>query len=358
MKEHVLEARDFLVAHVGATATGAEALTDVTDTHGEPAGRRATPAARGRSPASASIELGQLLAGPFTGRLLGDLGAEIIKVEPPGQPDPHPRLGQGALRRPLALVAGAVAQQEVHHARTCGTSAGRSSCSSSSSTPTSSSRTSGRARSRSGTSAPSGCGGEPRARPRARLRLRPDGPVRRSGPASPPSPRRWAASATSTASPASRRRGCTSRSATRSRACSRRRGSLPRSTGATRSAAARARWSTSRCSRLLRAAREHGSGVRPARDRARPGRHGPEGRRAVEHLQVARRQVDGDRGERGQASSAGSARRWAGPSSRTTRSSPPTSPAARTRRRSRASSPSGRRGTTATEIDESSTRPA
>jgi formyl-CoA transferase len=33
------------------------------------------------------IELGQLLAGPFTGRLLGDLGAEIIKVEAPGQPD-------------------------------------------------------------------------------------------------------------------------------------------------------------------------------------------------------------------------------------------------------------------------------
>ncbi|HUG65891.1 MAG TPA: CoA transferase [Gaiellaceae bacterium] len=34
------------------------------------------------------VELGQLLAGPFTGRLLGDLGAEIIKVEAPGQPDP------------------------------------------------------------------------------------------------------------------------------------------------------------------------------------------------------------------------------------------------------------------------------
>ena len=33
------------------------------------------------------IELGQLLAGPFTGRLLGDLGAEIIKIEAPGQPD-------------------------------------------------------------------------------------------------------------------------------------------------------------------------------------------------------------------------------------------------------------------------------
>jgi crotonobetainyl-CoA:carnitine CoA-transferase CaiB-like acyl-CoA transferase len=34
------------------------------------------------------IELGTLLAGPFAGRLLGDLGAEIIKIEPPGQPDP------------------------------------------------------------------------------------------------------------------------------------------------------------------------------------------------------------------------------------------------------------------------------
>lgn len=34
------------------------------------------------------IELGALLAGPFTGRLLGDLGAEIVKVEAPGQPDP------------------------------------------------------------------------------------------------------------------------------------------------------------------------------------------------------------------------------------------------------------------------------
>lgn len=34
------------------------------------------------------IELGVLIAGPFAGRLLGDMGAEIIKVEPPGQPDP------------------------------------------------------------------------------------------------------------------------------------------------------------------------------------------------------------------------------------------------------------------------------
>ncbi len=34
------------------------------------------------------IELGTLLAGPFTGRLLGDMGAEIVKVEAPGKPDP------------------------------------------------------------------------------------------------------------------------------------------------------------------------------------------------------------------------------------------------------------------------------
>lgn len=34
------------------------------------------------------IELGTLLAGPFCGQLFGDLGAEVIKAEPPGQGDP------------------------------------------------------------------------------------------------------------------------------------------------------------------------------------------------------------------------------------------------------------------------------
>jgi len=34
------------------------------------------------------IELGTLLAGPFCGQLMGDFGAEVIKVEPPGQGDP------------------------------------------------------------------------------------------------------------------------------------------------------------------------------------------------------------------------------------------------------------------------------
>ena len=30
------------------------------------------------------IELGQLLAGPFAGCMLGYFGAEVIKIEPPG----------------------------------------------------------------------------------------------------------------------------------------------------------------------------------------------------------------------------------------------------------------------------------
>ncbi|MBP7668288.1 MAG: CoA transferase [Burkholderiaceae bacterium] len=34
------------------------------------------------------LELGQLIAGPFAGKTLGDFGADVIKVEPPGDGDP------------------------------------------------------------------------------------------------------------------------------------------------------------------------------------------------------------------------------------------------------------------------------
>jgi formyl-CoA transferase len=34
------------------------------------------------------IEMGQLIAGPFCGKLLGEFGAEVIKIEPPGTGDP------------------------------------------------------------------------------------------------------------------------------------------------------------------------------------------------------------------------------------------------------------------------------
>ena len=40
------------------------------------------------------IEMGTLIAGPFCGQLLGDLGAEVIKIEPPGKGDPMRQWGQ------------------------------------------------------------------------------------------------------------------------------------------------------------------------------------------------------------------------------------------------------------------------
>jgi len=39
------------------------------------------------------LELGSFIAGPFAGQLLGDLGADVVKVEPPGEGDPMRRWG-------------------------------------------------------------------------------------------------------------------------------------------------------------------------------------------------------------------------------------------------------------------------
>jgi formyl-CoA transferase len=43
------------------------------------------------------VEVGTLISGPFAARLLGDMGAEVIKIEPPGSPDPIRTWGQAEL---------------------------------------------------------------------------------------------------------------------------------------------------------------------------------------------------------------------------------------------------------------------
>jgi formyl-CoA transferase len=55
-----------------------------------------SPAAPAQGPLAGIrvIEAGQLLAGPFCGQLLGDFGAEVIKLEPPGAGDPMRQWGR------------------------------------------------------------------------------------------------------------------------------------------------------------------------------------------------------------------------------------------------------------------------
>ena len=46
------------------------------------------------------LELGTLIAGPFCGQLMGDMGAEVIKIEAPGQGDPMRHWGPQAAGTP------------------------------------------------------------------------------------------------------------------------------------------------------------------------------------------------------------------------------------------------------------------
>ncbi|MEP3050690.1 MAG: CoA transferase [Erythrobacter sp.] len=51
------------------------------------------------------VEMGQLLAGPFCGQLMGDMGAEVIKIEPPGKGDPMRDWGQGEEKVQWEVIA-------------------------------------------------------------------------------------------------------------------------------------------------------------------------------------------------------------------------------------------------------------
>lgn len=51
------------------------------------------------------VEMGQLIAGPFCGQLLGDMGAEVAKREPPGEGDPMRNWGQGGVPVTWRVIA-------------------------------------------------------------------------------------------------------------------------------------------------------------------------------------------------------------------------------------------------------------
>src|ERR671932_925283 len=53
----------------------------------QPAGRAAGPLSDGPLTGLRAVEFGQLLAGPYVGTLLGDFGADVVKIEAPGSGD-------------------------------------------------------------------------------------------------------------------------------------------------------------------------------------------------------------------------------------------------------------------------------
>ena len=138
------------------------------------------------------LELGSFIAGPFAGQLLGDLGADVVKVEPPETGDPMRRWGvlddgrslwwpaiarnkrsvavdlrdergRDVVRRLAAHVRRRARELQAGHARAVGPRLRRARR------------------------------GEPGGRARARVRLRPDRARGPTSPASARSARRWAA---------------------------------------------------------------------------------------------------------------------------------------------------------------------
>ena len=245
------------------------------------------------------IELGTLLAGPFTGRVLGDLGAEIIKVERPGQPDPMREWGkarykgrslwwpvQSRNKQCITLNLRSERGQElllelVQHARRRHRELPARHARALEHRVRADAEVNPKLSSR----ASPGTGRPARTRERAGFASVAEamGGLRyiNGFPGEPP-PRIHISLGDSLAGMFAAQGILAAlywRDATGGGGPGRRR------------LAARV---------LVRAAREHRARVRPARDRPRARRNGPEGRRALEHLQVERRQVDGDRGERRQ----------------------------------------------------------
>src|SRR3546814_14101998 len=67
------------------------------------------------------VEMGQLIAGPFCGQLLGDMGAEIVKLEPPVTGDQLRNWGKGdkpSMSRAIARNKYKVAVEQRPAART------------------------------------------------------------------------------------------------------------------------------------------------------------------------------------------------------------------------------------------------
>ena len=87
----------------------------------------ALPEATGPLAGLRVIEAGQLLAGPFAGQLMGDMGADVIKVEPPGVGDPMRQWGREKADGQLPVVAGRRPQQALGDPRTCARRTARSS---------------------------------------------------------------------------------------------------------------------------------------------------------------------------------------------------------------------------------------
>src|SRR5690606_29920400 len=72
-------------------------LLDPRHRHPRPEASRSTGVTTGPLDGIRVLEIGTLISGPFAGRLLGDMGAEVIKIEPPGAPDPLRTWGQAEL---------------------------------------------------------------------------------------------------------------------------------------------------------------------------------------------------------------------------------------------------------------------